>query len=194
MSECLKCGKNAEYTFHTLEVHTLPVRDFNGEKKVQALGGIKDFSVCYACTQEKLNSILNPVSNLLVRCIPGILILILGAVLTVLLWETKDMIPVRMFGAAALFCGATVLYSIIQKTIQQRNEFLLYSQDELLENAAWLCVLGKAPKKFNENDLSYIPIINKTLGLKNGDLMVLYNLLPQIAVQAFEKIHSFVES
>ena len=47
----------------------------------------------------------------------------------------------------------------------------------------------EAPKKENENDLSYIPVNEKTLARKNGDLMILYHLLPEIAVEAWNKLH-----
>ena len=37
--------------------------------------------------------------------------------------------------------------------------------------------------------LTYIPISEKTLRRKNGDLMILYHLLPEIAVEAWNRIH-----
>lgn len=48
---------------------------------------------------------------------------------------------------------------------------------------------AEAPKKENENDLTYIPINEQTLRRKNGDLMILYDLLPEIAVQAWNRLH-----
>ena len=44
---------------------------------------------------------------------------------------------------------------------------------EAVEKASWLCVINNVQKKCGENDLSYIPINEKTLALKNGDLMIL---------------------
>ena len=64
----------------------------------------------------------------------------------------------------------------------------LPEQDALAE-AAWDVYLAEAPKKENENDLSYIPIDEKTRARKNGDLMILYHLLPEIAVEAWKRIH-----
>ena len=49
--------------------------------------------------------------------------------------------------------------------------------------------LCEAPKKENENALSYIPIDEKTRARKNGDLMILYHLLPEIAVEAWKRLH-----
>lgn len=191
-AECMNCGQKSLYQFCALEVHTLPVRDFNGEKKVQALGAFKNFGMCSACAQKRLESILNPIPSLAQHCVPGILIFILGIVMIFLFWN-KDTLPLKIFGAAAIFCGITVFFSRIQKVVKQKKEFVSLPKAESLENAAWLCVLEKAPKKCNENDVTYIPVNEKTLQRKNGDLMILYNLLPQIAVQAYERIHGVSE-
>jgi len=39
------------------------------------------------------------------------------------------------------------------------------------------------------NDLTYIPVNGKSLKRKNGDLMILYGLLPEIAVEAWKRMH-----
>ena len=44
---------------------------------------------------------------------------------------------------------------------------------ETVEKADWLCVINNVQKKCGENDLSYIPINEKILALKAGDLMIL---------------------
>ena len=45
------------------------------------------------------------------------------------------------------------------------------------------------PKKDGDNDLTYIPITEKTLAMKNGDLMIMYDLLPEIAKEAWNILH-----
>ena len=50
-------------------------------------------------------------------------------------------------------------------------------------------ICPEAPKKEDMNDLTYIPVNEKTRSRKNGDLMILYNLLPEIAVQAWKHLH-----
>ncbi len=50
--------------------------------------------------------------------------------------------------------------------------------------------MDHAPKKYKNNDVTYIPITSRTLSMKNGDLMVMYKLLPEIAVKAYDLIHS----
>ena len=48
---------------------------------------------------------------------------------------------------------------------------------------------AEAPKKEDVNDLTYIPVNGKSLKRKNGDLMILYGLLPEIAVEAWKRMH-----
>ncbi|MCR5289482.1 MAG: hypothetical protein K6E51_05775 [Treponema sp.] len=189
MSECITCGKPIFYTFHTLEVHTLPVRDFAGEKKVQALGKKTDFGVCSECAKKQYDSVFNICESFFSPALPAVVLLLLGIVLTFYFWN-RNFAPFKMVGMAAIFCSITVLYSKLQKSIQLKKELESVDINEALEKAAWLCVLKAVPKKYEDNDLSYIPINKKTLALKKGDLMVLYNLLPQIAVQAYDMMHA----
>jgi hypothetical protein len=46
-----------------------------------------------------------------------------------------------------------------------------------------------APRKSMDSDLSYIPITPETLSMKKGDLMAAYDLLPELAVKAYDLIH-----
>ena len=62
--------------------------------------------------------------------------------------------------------------------------------DKALEEAAWECFLEAAPKKNDINDITYIPVNDQTLARKNGDLMILYDLLPEIALQVYDRIHN----
>ncbi len=59
MATCISCKKESEIHFRALEVHTLPVRDLGGEKKVQALGEFKDFDVCRECALKKQEDVMN---------------------------------------------------------------------------------------------------------------------------------------
>ena len=49
--------------------------------------------------------------------------------------------------------------------------------------------IAEAPKKEDINDLTYIPVNEKSRSRKNGDLMILYHLLPEIAVEAWKRLH-----
>ena len=39
------------------------------------------------------------------------------------------------------------------------------------------------------NDITYIPVDEETLARKNGELMIRYDLLPEIAFAAHKRIH-----
>ena len=67
-------------------------------------------------------------------------------------------------------------------------------EGEALEEAAWDVYVSCAPKKENENDLTYIPVNDRTRARKNGDLMILYRLLPEIAVEAWKRLHPAPET
>lgn len=188
MGNCIKCGKDSFYTFHTIEVHTLPVRDFSGEKKVQALGQKTDFYVCSDCAQKRFDSVFNTFESFFSPSIPAFFLFLAGIAVTWYFWQ-RNAAPFKMLGIGAIICAIAVVYTNLQKSAQLKKELGSVEKSEGLEKAAWLCVLEGVPKKYKDNDLSYIPINKKTLALKNGDLMVLYKLLPQIAVQAYNLMH-----
>ena len=52
-------------------------------------------------------------------------------------------------------------------------------------------MLKTAPKKFNDNDITYIPIDEETLKLKPEELASKYNLLPAISKKVYNLIHNF---
>lgn len=62
-------------------------------------------------------------------------------------------------------------------------------EEKALEKAAWEVAVHCADYKRGDHDLTYIPITQDTLKMKNGDLMVAYGLLPEIAVQAWNVMH-----
>ncbi len=190
---CLKCKKVEEtasdrFPFHVLEVQTLRVRDMTGEKRVQALGRFQNYEVCRSCAEEQLEKNLSFKKTVLPSCIRFGLILILGAVISIL---SRNMAyPIRFLGLAALVCGVFGIYEAVRNGKRHRRKFQAMSQKEALEEAAWEVLLQHAPKKSEDSDLSYIPVNKKTLAMKNGDLMIMYDLLPEIAVKAYDLIRS----
>lgn len=60
---------------------------------------------------------------------------------------------------------------------------------QALEKAAWEVAVRCAPHKRGDHDLTYLPITPETMAMKNGDLMIAYQLVPQIAVQAWNTLH-----
>ena len=166
--KCVRCGGEAAYPIRAQEVRTLHVRSIGGEKRVQALGDEKHGAVCEACARKQLALSLDPVRAAKPQ------LLTFGAVI-----------------AAGILIGAATLLFVKES----RQVFLLLGiaalpEAEALEEAAWDVFTAEAPKKEDVNDLTYIPVNEKTLRRKNGDLMVLYKLLPEIAVEAWKRLHA----
>jgi len=187
--ECLKCGKPGQYVFHVLEVRTLHVRSISGEQRVQALGKSLDYAVCETCAAKHLEQIQKPGRRMGKIVVPFFLVLVLGLVLLTMLRTTDGNAVQRLIGPAALTCGVLGLASTLRDDIRRRKEFSVLTEEEALARAAWECLLDSAPKKAGDSDLTYIPVNPKTLDMKNGDLMIRYRLLPQIAQQAYECLH-----
>ena len=95
----------------------------------------------------------------------------------------------RLLGPAAVLCGALGTGSAVFQSLAMRREYLALPPEQQKERAAWETLLQTVPKKEGGNDLTYIPVTEKVLAMKNGDLMIKYELLPAIAVQAWERLH-----
>ena len=184
---CIKCGKeHNDYHFRALHVETLHIRDIK-EKRVQALGDFEEFSVCSACAEEKLASHRISREALVKTCIPYVLMMLAGVIVALLF---RNDTPIMVFGLGLLVCGITSLYGNIRNRTAKKREMDALSQEEALYRCAWECVIDGAPKKNDVNDITYIPVDAGTLARKNGDLMILYDLLPEIAIEAHKRIHA----
>ena len=190
---CMNCGKEtSDYSFHVLQVLTLHVRDLKGDKRIQALGDFEDYTVCQDCAQARLSAILNNRRSLLRGLAPFAAALVLGLVLAVLTWRGEG--ALRLLGLAMAACGLLGTLGTWQRLTKKKREFTALSPEKALYQAAWDVFLEKAPKKLDINDITYIPVNEETLARKNGDLMLLYDLLPEIAVQVYGRIHGAEES
>lgn len=190
---CLGCKRSEEASvgmiaFHVLEVQTLKIRDMGGEQKVQALGRFQDYEVCRSCAAEQVEKNLSFTKNVLPGCIRFGLIFLLGVIVSIFTREAAA--PIRFLGLAAVVCGAFGVFEAIGKGRTHRKEYQAMEKEEALEEAAWELLLANAPKKSEDSDLSYIPVNQKTLSMKNGDLMIVYDLLPEIALKAYDLIRS----
>lgn len=189
--KCIRCGSPAAYPIRALEVRTLPVRGLGGERKVQALGDEKQGGVCERCAREQLNLSLDPVRAVKPRLIrfgavfaAGLLI---EAVTFLFLKDNRQVF--LLLGIAALVCGVLGIYDVLNKAKEKSASLRALPEAEALEEAAWDIFVDESPKKEDVNDLTYIPVNEKTRSRKNGDLMILYHLLPEIAVEAWKRLH-----
>ena len=189
--KCIRCGSPAAYPIRALEVRTLPVRGLGGERKVQALGEEKQDGACEHCAQEQLKLSLEPVRAVKPQLIrfgavfaAGLLI---EAVTFLFLKDNRQVF--LLLGIAALVCGILGIYDALKKAKEKAASLRALPEAEALQEAAWDVFIAEAPKKEDVNDLTYIPVNEKTRSRKNGDLMILYNLLPEIAVEAWKRLH-----
>lgn len=189
--KCIRCGSPAAYPIRALEVRTLPVRGLGGVQKVQALGDEKQDGVCEHCAQEQLKLSLDPVRAVKPQLIQfGAVFaagLLIEAVTFLFLKDNRQVF--LLLGIAALVCGILGIYDALKKAKEKAASLRALPEAEALQEAAWDVFIAEAPKKEDVNDLTYIPVNEKTRSRKNGDLMILYNLLPEIAVEVWKRLH-----
>lgn len=184
-SDCIQCGSTAQYSFEALEIHTLHVRDLKGEKRVQALGSRAEFHVCAGCAQKQLQKNREGVHTK--EVLPFAAILLLGIVCAAVFWNGEG--AFRLFGICGVICGILGIVSTVKGARQRQVQYYSLSDETALEKAAWEVAALRAPHKQGDHDLTYLPITPETLAMKNGDLMIAYNLLPDIAIQAWNTLH-----
>lgn len=187
---CIKCGnEHHDYHFRVLHVETLHVRDIK-EKRVQALGDFEEFDVCADCTREKYEQYVDNAETLKKTSMPFAVMIVAGALIAALF---RSDLPILLFGIGMLVCGTTCLYGNVRNRTAKKRELTALPKEEALYRCAWECMVDAAPKKNDINDITYIPVDEKTLARKNGDLMILYDLLPEIAIEAHKRIHADAE-
>ncbi len=194
MDRCISCkkstGKAEDYRFHVLEVRTLKVRDLDREKKVQALGNFCDYDICSDCARQQLRQELSPVKACGKKLAGFGALLIAGIVLSALTLSLD--LEKRIFlvlGVAAIACGVLGFVSSLKEANDRKNELESMPEKKALRNCAFTRMKLCAPRKDADANLTYIPVDEENMKWKKGDLMVLYELLPEIAVQAYERIH-----
>ena len=187
---CIRCGRPAEFPVRALEVRTLHVRSVTGERRVQALGDEKSSAVCEHCAREQLALSLDPVRATKPQLVSFCAVITAGIILEAVtfLFLKGHQIGI-LLGIAALICGGHGIFEVLRKAKEKAASLRALPETEAIEEAAWDVYLTEAPKKEEQNDLTYIPVNAKTLSRKNGDLMILYHLLPEIAVEAWKRLH-----
>jgi len=185
---CLKCGAEGDYTFDVLEIQTLHIREMGGERRIQSLGLRQTWYICRNCAVDHLKEIMDVRSMVFSLILKFGLVLAAGLILTALTWNQD--LPLRIPGFAAILTGAAGIAEGCRRVMNKAGEYRNLPEEEKIHTAAWDLLLETAPRKTEEgSDLTYIPIDEKTLNYKNGDLMILYDLLPDIAVRAHKLIH-----
>ena len=189
--KCIRCGGETAYPIRALEVRTLHVRGLGGERRVQALGEEKAAGVCETCARKQLELSLDPVRAAKPQLVRFGAVFAAGLLIEALafLFVKESRQVFLLLGIAALICGVLGIYDALRKAKEKRSALAALPEADALKEAAWDVFEAEAPKKRDQEDLTRIPVNEKTLARKNGDLMILYHLLPEIAVEAWNKLH-----
>ena len=186
-------------------MRTIHLREMKGERRVPGLGDFIELSACRACAQQRLDDIRKPGGALAKRLLPFIVIMLAGVVVAGMLTFGEGLLAslglsalagdgvLRLFGLAMLLCGGLGCFGNLGTFVETRGEYAALSDEEALLRAAWAVASEGAPKKSGDEDLTYIPVTERTLAMKNGDLMIEYKLLPDIAKRAHELMHKSEE-
>lgn len=183
---CLKCERVSPdaLNFEVLEVHTLHIRDFDGERVIQALGEFQDYDICTACASEEVQALLLPAKRMLTRCLPFAVLSVMGIALSMLLTFRDIMPALRAIGPMAVAVGIIGIAGKVREILSEREAVSRMSRDDAVRHCAWQLVLRKAPKKFGDNDITYIPVSDETKRMSARELAENYELIPAIANQA----------
>lgn len=191
--KCIKCGtEHPHYHFRVLQVQTLHVRDFGKNSRIQALGDFEEYGVCAECAERKYDQCRNLGPAVRKYILLYGALMILGLVLTILFWNGEGVF--RLGGLGLVVGGGLCLAGNLQSNLAKKRQVDALDPEKARYACAWDCLLEGAPKKQDINDITYIPVDEETLARKNGDLMVLYDLLPEIAVEAHKRIHGKAEA
>lgn len=185
---CIKCGKEAQnYHFRVLQVQTLHIRDFGKNSRVQTLGDFEEYDVCASCAEAKYQHYTLDRSATLKTILLYGGLMVVGLILAIAFWNGEGVF--RLAGLGMLVGGGLCLFNGVQLATRKKRELLAMPKEKALYRCAWECMVDGAPKKNDVNDITYIPVDEETLARKNGDLMILYDLLPEIAIEAHKRIH-----
>ena len=189
---CIKCGSACQdYHFRVLQVQTLHIRDFGKNSRVQTLGDFKEYDVCASCAETKYQYFLNDRAAMRKSILLYGGLMVIGLILAIAFWNGEGVF--RLAGLGMLVGGGLCLFNGLQLAARKKQELLVMPKEKALYRCAWECMVDGAPKKNDINDITYIPVDEETLSRKNGDLMLLYDLLPEIAVEAHKRIHGQAE-
>ena len=193
---CLQCKNDSPdaIKFRLLEVHTLHIRDFDGEKIIQALGEFQNYEICTACALEGARVFLYPAKLILRKCLAFMILILAGMILSLLLtvnnsWPgLEGIFAVKVIGPLAVIVGLSGIFANVREILRVRESVSKMNHDEALKFSAYRLIINNAPKKYQDNDITYIPVSKETQRMTPSQLAEKYNLLSAIALKAHKLI------
>lgn len=177
------------YRFEAQEVLTLHIRAMSGEQRVQALGERTVLTVERTDAEKRLDQHMKGSGYAGKKLLPYVVLFAVGLV-WLILWLT--VLPERerallLPGPAAIFAGIAGGIVTLKELSKRKKELGGMDREKALRDAAWEIALERAPKKAGDNDITYIPLDSRTKGMGKKDLVLTYDLLPEIAGQFLKK-------
>ena len=189
--KCIACNKETGTEVKVLQLRTMHVRGLTGEDKYQVPDdAVTSFGVCENCARQWLAQTGWKGQPARRKMLAFSLVLCAGIVIAVV-FRGKDQVLLTT-GLAAVFCGIAGLCTTYRGSMAEKTRFLAMSEKEAMEEAAYKVLLQHAPAKMKSQNgdwnITYLPVTEKTLKTKPGDLMVMYDIQPAVAKEVMQKI------
>jgi hypothetical protein len=165
-------------------VLTLHVRGLKKVDRIQALGEKAELSICDACAKEKAAELTDYKQRMKKALLPFAGFIAVGGLMFFLPFKVTNFPGMFLLGLG--FIGLLNAYTQTKKSVEQLKTF---DQDTLLRIGAYRLAEEELPKKYGDNDLTYIPLDEATQKMEAKYLAVAFKLLPQIALQLHETLH-----
>lgn len=182
MSFCICCKQETSTEEVLLEVRTLHIRDFTGERKIQALGSFVYGSVCDPCARAGCTALLSPGRSILAQAAGFFALTLTGGILFYVLSE----FPLRVPAACAMLLGFLGAIHKAQTMLARKKYIGALPPEQALAEVRLRILKDRLPHKEAENNLTYIslPVL---LSADPGTLTAQYGLLPPIAQEAVDR-------
>ncbi len=187
-AECIHCHTgNSDFEFPVIEIQTLHIRDIGGERYVQGMGDEKRYGVCLSCAEHYLDEINHPTGKLVKKLLPFVLLIVVGIAVFFLFRDAEEAFT-RLLGPIAALCGIVGIIVSSREIFSAKKEYVNLEEKDQISKAAWSLFLADAPKKNGDQDITYIPVNEKTRGMSVKDLSLQHDLLPAIAQKVSSRL------
>ena len=180
---CFKCQKEGTvYSFQV--VLTLHVRSMKRVNRIQGLGEKVELCICDACAKEKVAELSDYKQRMKKALLPFAGFIAAGGLMFFLPFKVTNFPGMFLAGIGVLDLFTT--YTETKKTVENLQTF---DQDTLLHIGAYRLAEEELPKKYGDNDLTYVPLDEATYKMEAKHLAIAFKLLPEIALQLHEMLH-----
>ena len=194
--KCIRCNTNeGSFSFKVMEVHEEYVSGKSGflrsgrkpSQKIQNLSDMKEFCVCDACIDKKLQATMNPWRDFLNYYKVGAVLLVFGVVILVN-YGGKDTIY-TVGGVLLVMIALLRAYGYFRKAKAKKDQYMKMSENNRRFVSAWECVSESAPKRLGNHSVYYIPVTDATCRMTSEDLSRYYKLTPDNADEFYKVVH-----